>query len=67
MDPLHTVLRSLRGDTKSRQHLAVFREFFGHLDRLGGKAARSAAAPPRVKAPRAKVPRAKGPRLRATR
>jgi len=61
MDPFHTVLRSLRGEAKSRQHLAVFREFFGHLDRLGGKPAKR-AAPPRVKAQRAKAPRLRGKR-----
>lgn len=37
MDTLHTVLRSLRGDTKSRHHLDVFREFLSHLDRIGRK------------------------------
>ena len=36
MDTLHTVLRSIRGETKARRdHLAVFREFLGHLDRIG--------------------------------
>jgi hypothetical protein len=54
MAHLHTVLRSLRGETKSRQHLAVFREFFGHLDRLGRKPAKRAAPPPRAKTPRAR-------------
>ena len=35
MDTLHTVLRSIRGETKSqaRDHLDVFREFLDHLDR----------------------------------
>jgi hypothetical protein len=34
MDTLHTVLRSIRGETKSRRdHLDVFREFLDHLDR----------------------------------
>ena len=34
MDNLHTVLRSIRGETKSRRdHLDVFREFLDHLDR----------------------------------
>ena len=34
MDTLHTVLRSLRPETKSRRdHLDVFREFLDHLDR----------------------------------
>ncbi len=34
MDSLHTVLRSIRGETKARRdHLDVFREFLDHLDR----------------------------------
>ena len=34
MDTLHTVLRSIRGETKSRRdHLDVFREFLDQLDR----------------------------------
>lgn len=34
MDTLHTVLRSIRGESKSRRdHLDVFREFLDHLDR----------------------------------
>jgi len=34
MDTLHTVLRSIRGETKGRRdHLDVFREFLDHLDR----------------------------------
>jgi len=46
MDTLHTVLRSLRGETKSRRDtsLTVFREFLDHLDR----AARRRATPPRA-------------------
>jgi hypothetical protein len=33
MDTLHTVLRSLRQETKHRRdHLDVFREFLSHLD-----------------------------------
>jgi hypothetical protein len=36
MDTLHTVLRSIRGESKARgDHLFVFREFLGHLDRIG--------------------------------
>ena len=36
MDTLHKVLRSIRGETKGRaDHLKVFREFLGHLDRIG--------------------------------
>ena len=34
MDTLHNVLRSIRGESKSRRdHLDVFREFLDHLDR----------------------------------
>ena len=35
MDPLHTVMRSIRGETKSRRdHISVFREFLDHLERV---------------------------------
>ena len=46
MDTLHTVLRSLRSETKARRdtHLSVFREFLDHLDR----AARRRREPPRA-------------------
>jgi hypothetical protein len=38
MDTLHSVLRSIRGETKTRRdHLTVFREFLHHLDRIGRK------------------------------
>jgi hypothetical protein len=49
MDSLHTVLRSLRGETKSRRdHLSVFREFLDHLGRIGrGRAGHSPS--PRAK------------------
>jgi hypothetical protein len=41
MDTLHSVLRTIRKETKSRRdHLSVFREFLGHLDRIGRRAAR---------------------------
>jgi hypothetical protein len=48
MDTLHTVLRGIRAETKSRRdHLTVFREFLTHLDRIGrkpsGKGARKSA------------------------
>jgi hypothetical protein len=34
MDTLHSVLRSIRAETKARRdHLEVFREFLDHLDR----------------------------------
>ena len=39
MDTLHTVMRSLRREAKSRRdHLSVFREFLHHLDRVGKRA-----------------------------
>jgi hypothetical protein len=38
MDTLHSVMRSIRGETKSRNHLSVFREFLHHLDRVGKRA-----------------------------
>jgi hypothetical protein len=39
MDTLHSVLRSIRSESKPRRdHLAVFREFLSHLDRIGRKA-----------------------------
>lgn len=40
MDTLHTVLRSIRGETKHRRdHLDVFREFLEHLDRASRRKA----------------------------
>lgn len=52
MDTLHTVLRSLRPETRTetksrRDHLDVFREFLDHLDRAARKrnAARSVKPP----------------------
>jgi len=43
MDTLHTVLRSIRGETKSRRdHLDVFREFLDHLDRASRRRPRAA-------------------------
>jgi hypothetical protein len=45
MDNLHTVLRSIRGETKSRKnHLTVFREFLNHLDRITKNRAKAARA-----------------------
>lgn len=52
MDKLHTVLRSIGAETKSRDHLSVFREFLAHLDRIKRKA--PAASPTRRKAAPAK-------------
>lgn len=35
MDTLHTVMRSIRGESKARRnHISVFREFLDHLDRI---------------------------------
>ena len=44
MDTLHTVLRSIRSETKSKpDHLSVFREFLYHLDRAAKRAAKAPA------------------------
>jgi hypothetical protein len=44
MDNLHSVLRTIRGETKARRdHLSVFREFLSHLDRIGRKAPRASS------------------------
>lgn len=50
MDTLHTMLRSIKRDTKAdtqgrRDHLNVFREFLDHLDRASK---RKAVAPLRT-------------------
>jgi hypothetical protein len=51
MHSLHSVLRSIRGETQARpDHLTIFREFLGHLDRIGrrnGDSMRPAAQPKR--------------------
>jgi len=64
MDTLHTVLRSIKretkGDTKSetsnrRDHLDVFREFLDHLDRASKRKSASAPQrPPKMKGKRGK-------------
>jgi hypothetical protein len=44
MDTLHTVLRSIRGETKApprSSHLTVFREFLDHLERASRRPKRS--------------------------
>jgi len=42
MDTLHKVLRSISRETKSKpDHLSVFREFLGHLDRAAKRARRA--------------------------
>lgn len=50
MDTLHSVLRSIKRETKANtrgrsDHLDVFREFLDHLDRASK---RKAAPPPRA-------------------
>ncbi|HWK97675.1 MAG TPA: hypothetical protein VNR39_19845 [Pseudolabrys sp.] len=59
MDTLHTVLRSIKRETKAdtrsgaadrRDHLDVFREFLDHLDR----ASRRRSVPPRAPKMKAK-------------
>jgi len=55
MDTLHNVLRSISRETKSRpDHLSVFREFLGHLDRAARRAART-PAPKRTKSAKRRV------------
>jgi hypothetical protein len=56
MDSLHSVLRSIRGETKARRdHLDVFREFLDHLDR----AARRKTPARTTKAAKSKAKRGK--------
>lgn len=48
MDTLHNVIRSIKSETKSEtksrpDHLTVFREFLGHLDRAAKRAKRAPA------------------------
>jgi hypothetical protein len=51
MDGLHSVMRSIRGETKARRdHLSVFREFLNHLERAARESATRPRAAPRVKA-----------------
>ena len=55
MDTLHNVLRSISRETKSKpDHLSVFREFLGHLDRIGRRAKR-APVPKRTKSAKRRV------------
>jgi hypothetical protein len=62
MDTLHTVLRAIRGETKARRdHLTVFREFLGHLDRIGRRA--SAPRPPAHASTQPPVPPRPGNRI----
>jgi nitrate reductase assembly molybdenum cofactor insertion protein NarJ len=54
MDSLHTVLRTIRPETKSApDHFSVFREFLAHLDALQRRAL---AAQPRAKPPARRKP-----------
>jgi hypothetical protein len=50
MDTLHKVMRSIRGETKSRpDHLTAFREFLSHLDRAAKRGSKRLQVAPRVK------------------
>jgi hypothetical protein len=50
MDGLHSVMRSIRGETKARRdHLSVFREFLNHLERAAKASATRPRATPRGK------------------
>ena len=48
MDDLHATLAAIRTETKSKDHLTVFREFLAQLDQLQREAP---AKPPRIKLP----------------
>jgi hypothetical protein len=57
MDTLHNVLRSIH-ETKARpDHLSVFREFLGHLDKISRRAAKR---PPARKAKESKSTKPRG-------
>jgi len=56
MDTLHSMMRTLRPDSKSGSgHLSVFREFLRHLDSIQRKAPAKAARPARAKPLRRKA------------
>ncbi len=60
MDRLHTMLRTISGETKSdHRHLTVFREFLAHLDQIQRKApvkpVRSRSKPPSRRKPSKRV------------
>ncbi|MBX9710074.1 MAG: hypothetical protein K2X60_03495 [Xanthobacteraceae bacterium] len=62
MDDLHTMLRSISGETKAKtEHLTVFREFLAHLEKIQHKAPVRllTAKPARARSPRRKAKRAK--------
>jgi len=48
MDTLHSMLSSIRTETKARNHLSVFREFLAHLDQAQRQA--------QLRRPRSKPP-----------
>jgi hypothetical protein len=53
MDNLHNAIRTIKGETRRRDHLSVFREFIGQLERIGRRpsgAGRRGATPSRRKA-----------------
>ena len=54
MDTLHTVLRSIRETKARRDHLDVFREFLGHLDRIGRRSGLRVSQAKRKATPRRK-------------
>ena len=41
MDNLHSVIRNIHETKARRDHLSVFREFLGHLDRIGKRGTRA--------------------------
>jgi hypothetical protein len=54
MDTLHTVLRTIRGEPKTPDHITVFREFLNQLERINRRNVKSRAPRrPRTKAARA--------------
>ncbi len=57
MDNLHATLASLRPETKSKNHLTVFREFLEQLDQLQRHAP---VREPRVKLPPRRKPARRG-------
>ncbi len=44
MDNLHNAIRTIKGETKRRDHLTVFREFIGQLERIGKRQGKSAGS-----------------------
>ncbi|MBI1203991.1 MAG: hypothetical protein GC182_15930 [Rhodopseudomonas sp.] len=61
MDTLHTVLRSIRRESKGRRdHLDVFREFLDHLDRAARRKAAGKATVRSLRMPRGGSRRVKG-------